>query len=480
MGCRKRAPLSQPGSTGWLVLPPIKYTILMTTLRRSLFVFGWLGYAAASMCQTYENSWPVPNEAVYAIAHDPTSNTVFVGGIFTTMNGQPRSGLASMDATTGALRSWAPTLDGFVYTLKLVGNTLYVGGDFEIVNTLTRNNLCAFDVTTGAVSTTWNPNVDGSVLDIEEVGGTLYIAGIFYGVQGVVRYGVAAVSTSGFGMATPWDPGLINDFVRTVEVSGNTVYIGGQFDMVDGNNREYVAAINRTTGAVLPWDPSPGDRVTSVYADGNTTYVMGSFYGIGGASRTGIGAIDGTGSATSWNAGLNEDGLCATRAGNVLYAGGSFTMAGGQARNGLAALDVNTGLATTWDPGLAYGPNIIYVNEVVVGGGRIFVGGDFQTVNGTLHPYFAVWSGAPLVGVEEHSDLPTLDVYPNPSTGCLTLRTNDPAAQRVLIEDALGRQVRSLPFRASLDISDLAVGTYIVTISDVHGTALSRASVVKE
>ena len=79
---------------------------------------------------------------MYALAL--AGSTVYAGGEFGTIGGQPRRSLAALDAQTGAVSSWDAALDGSVYALAVKGSTLYAGtyagvwesGDFG--NTWTR------------------------------------------------------------------------------------------------------------------------------------------------------------------------------------------------------------------------------------------------------------------------------------------------------------------------------------------------------
>src|SRR4051812_44610777 len=49
---------------------------------------------------------------VYAIL--PLGNRIYIGGDFTHVNGQNRTRLAAIDATTGQLTDWAPAANGWV------------------------------------------------------------------------------------------------------------------------------------------------------------------------------------------------------------------------------------------------------------------------------------------------------------------------------------------------------------------------------
>src|SRR5690606_18949552 len=88
------------------------------------------------------------NERVRAIANDGLGGW-YLGGNFTEVDGQPRAGLAHVNAA-GQLTDWNPGANSTVYTLAVHNNVLYAGGDFTQAGGQTRNRLAAFTVANGA------------------------------------------------------------------------------------------------------------------------------------------------------------------------------------------------------------------------------------------------------------------------------------------------------------------------------------------
>src|SRR4029077_13576160 len=86
-----------------------------------------------------------------------SGSTVYVGGYFGYIGGQPRSALAALDATTGAVTTWDPHPDYTVRDLVVSGSTVYIAGGFSAVGGEERNSIAAVDAASGAV-TAWNPN----------------------------------------------------------------------------------------------------------------------------------------------------------------------------------------------------------------------------------------------------------------------------------------------------------------------------------
>jgi hypothetical protein len=70
---------------------------------------------------------------------------LYVGGAFTTLGGQPRASLGSVDLTTGVVTAWNPGTNGTVTALAVHGATIYAGGTFTTAAGAFLSNLAAFD-----------------------------------------------------------------------------------------------------------------------------------------------------------------------------------------------------------------------------------------------------------------------------------------------------------------------------------------------
>ncbi len=447
---------------------------------RTAFVLAAGISALGAGAQTFMSNWPNPNDIVGSVAYDPVSDLVFIGGNFTSVDGQPRDGLASFYASSGTLTSWAPDLGiGGVSSMSIVDARLYIGGSFDEVDGTTRNSAASFDIPSGTLNN-WNPNVSSTVWDMDASTSAVYLTGQIFTVQGQSRDHFAAVNTTGSGTPTAFDVGYCDDYGYAVAVEGNVTYCGGEFYYIGGQTRPNIAAVNATTGAVTSWNPGADGWVTDLAVGGSTVYAAGNFYQCGGESRYGVAAIDATtGDATTWNAQSNDwVNSVAVNAGTV-YVGGPFNSIGGQARNGFAALSATTGAALPWNPVLENGPNDLFIATIQVYPPYLFVGGDFTTVGGTPHGYLAAFSGI-VAGVEEAPAIPQLQVAPNPTTGQLTLGAQQPDMKTVEVQNVLGERVLALPYQRTIDLGRLAPGPYSITVRNADGAALARARVVRE
>jgi trimeric autotransporter adhesin len=212
-------------------------------------------------------------------------NVVYIAGDFTLAANHSgstatRMYLAAEDATTGALLPWSPTLNGRAYFLALSPDrsTLYVGGQFTMVNGQPHSHLVAFDVASGRVSPVLpNMNVNGTVKAIAASGSDLYIGGAFTSVSGQPRVRLAKLTLGGTGvwvLNPSWKPAA-GDEVRDIiaDAPGGRVIVAGWFKTVNGSaSQAHIASLSMSSGASLPWANHPGYEVLDLARSGSFLY----------------------------------------------------------------------------------------------------------------------------------------------------------------------------------------------------------------
>jgi|GEM_PF-494163 len=360
-----------------------------------------------------------PNGIVWVNIADGSGGW-YIGGDFTTVGGQPRAGLARLNAD-GSLHPFDPGVTGTVQALLLNGTTLYLGGAFTAVGGLARQNLAAVDVNTGT-PTSWSPTANNLVEYFALSGSTIYVVGNFNQINGVARVQRAAISTSGTGALTGWYPTLsVPGSISAIAANSSTVFLGGNFTTVNGIARQNIVAVNLTTGATLAWNPGSTVAVRHLTLNGNTIYVVssvggtdlvarsttgngtwlwsassqgdiwyassnatqvliaGPFTQINGQARAGCALLNASdGSLLAWNPMLNGGAVYSGAfSGGSIHIGGTFASLGGVPRQNLAAFDMSTGALRTWNPTVDHS-----VNSIVLGNGLVYAGGSFITANG--------------------------------------------------------------------------------------------------
>ena len=424
-----------------------------------LYVGGWFfgtmggqprtGLAALDANTGQATAWnPSPNSTVCSVAI--SGGMVYAGGGFTSIGGQPRNNIAAFDAATGAATSWDPDANSTVETLAINGSTVFAGGSFTSIGGQPHNYLAAIDAISGTPNN-WDLTANNSVSALAVSGGKVYVVGGFTTLGGQPRKYIAAVDAA-TGVTTGWNPNAspnASPGVFAVAVSGNTVYVGGNFTNVGGQLRSHIAALNATTGLVTNWAVTNNSTFIGRLAvgGGGKIYVAGDFTSIGGQTRRGLAAIDSSVAlATNWDANISSGsyvGALAVNSGKV-YVGGYFASIGGWAYNNLAALDATTGQATYWYPN----PDG-YIYALATYGSTVYAGGSFQTVFGTAHASLVALRTVSVVGLEPPVDSlpPRLRSTPNPTRAGIALSFVLPEKADVDagVFDVSGRLIRSLP-----------------------------------
>jgi hypothetical protein len=386
-----------------------------------------------------------PNPSNPALALAAQGGSAYVGGLIATIGHQwvTRRNLAAIDLVTGAATAWDPAANDRVMTLALdaTATTLYCGGYFGSVGGQPRAYAAALDPVTGG-ATSWSPAPNDLVSSLSVSGGTVYLGGYFTQVGGAPRKYAGAVDAAS-GLATAFDPNSANQ-ISNVLAAGSRVYLAGIFIWMDGQVRNGLAAVDAFTGALDPWTPmSPTDYYSSPYylaLSGSTLLVAGRLDSLGGQARRNLGAVDvATGLATPFDP--EPDGLVDALAVNdaTLYVGGGFGRLAGQPRSGLASFQLSGGALTAWDPG----PNG-EVLAILPAGGTVFVGGQFLGM-GALPQFSLAAVSDPVAAAPPPARTESMLAQnaPNPARESTTLSFSLPAAERVtlVVFDLQGRRV---------------------------------------
>lgn len=241
--------------------------------------------------------------ATGVMALESTGDTIYVGGLFTHIAGQPRGNLAALDAEQGTVKAgWGPGTSrdgdptaGNVYALDASCATVLVGGRFDRLAGAERDRLGAVDVVTGQLRA-WNPGAYGTqgtaVHTVVRDGDRVYAGGEALSQIGGASsaQNIAALDAT-TGQATSWRPRFTNmdAAVRAIVPSpdSSTVYVGGANFGVEGVagaktfESERLAAFSASSGDLLPWYPSAPDPVNALLPAGGGVMVGGDFKSLG-------------------------------------------------------------------------------------------------------------------------------------------------------------------------------------------------------
>jgi PKD repeat protein len=264
-------------------------------------------------------------------------NIVYATGEFTSArpagspagtNETPRGGLLAFDITTGNLiTSFNHTLNaaGRIIVASPDGSRVYVGGDFTTVDGQSHGHIVAIDTASGNLATGFAATVDQTVLGLTATNSTVYAGGSFTTANATARNRVAAFSAT-TGAVTSWAPTADNGTVTAMVLSPDQsrVVIAGRFTTLNGASRYGIGAVDSSSGALTAWNSSfpirdAGDNssITSLTADANQIYATGYVFGSGG-NFEGTAGFDATGTL-NWLDSCHGDHYSAYATNGVLY-----------------------------------------------------------------------------------------------------------------------------------------------------------------
>jgi hypothetical protein len=320
------------------------------------------------------------NSTTGAFVISISGTRMLVGGSFT-MIGKARNYAACINAD-GSIDAWNPNAGGQVTALLVDGATVYLGGNFTSIRGQLRNRLASVDATSGAVNP-FDPNVNGTVYALAKIGTKVYAGGSFttVGAAATPRNRLAAFNTTDGTLDLEWNPNAGSQ-VNALSVDASTVYVGGNFTTIDNKTIGRLAAVDAVTGtADANWNPNAQNNVNCLYISNSKLYVGGGFTAIGGVSQNRLAAFNLTDKSlvTSWNP--NAGGTVSTLVvgGDMVFLGGFFTTIGGVTHRYVAAVNASDGTLSTWDPNLTASTS---VSALAVIGSELYVGGSFTSVGG--------------------------------------------------------------------------------------------------
>jgi hypothetical protein len=297
---------------------------------------------------------PVLNGVVTTVLAGADGTTVYLGGSFTHLNGACWRNVVQLSLATGVRTAFrAPLLNGATNDLALVGGRLIVGGQFTAVGGIAHGGLATLNATTGALDAymgidvalhhnypdrgTANAAVGVENVDVTPDGTRMIVIGNFRQADGLVRDQAFMVllqptgavvdpnwKTTGFESVC--NSKAFDSWVRDVQFSPDGSYFvvvttGGPYTgtLCDAASRWETAA---TGQAVTPrWVANTGgDTLFSVAVSGSAVYLGGherwlnnpngrDSAGAGAVPRPGVAALDPrTGIPLSWNPGRNPRG----------------------------------------------------------------------------------------------------------------------------------------------------------------------------
>ena len=276
-----------------------------------------------SFAPTVEFTQVADQPEVDALAVSTDGSTLYVGGIFDTVNGQPRQNFAALDTSTGALNpnvTIAPNQK--VGVIVATASLVYIGGSFDKIDGIARQHLAAISATTGALSDTWVPT---SAAGIDPC-------------PSLLPSGTSCGPTSNGGTGNVHSMALAPD--------GASLFLGGNFFYLNGVPRNALARVSTVDGSLINWRVKwatiPSESTSNPYQGPNVVWSIiptatAVFIGYGrtpnGLERYTMSTSSSTGECAAggcatiqWTRGTpgNVESLALNADGTRLFVGGHF------------------------------------------------------------------------------------------------------------------------------------------------------------
>ena len=327
---------------------------------------------------------------------------VFIGGAFTSYNGSIRTRIArvntdgSIDATFGH----STGANGIIRTSYIQPNgKIAFGGDFSTYSASARSCIARAN-TDGSIDINHNPGIgtNGAIVRTISMQSTnrLILGGDFIGYAGAASVRLARSLGNGNqdAVSFPVTTGANNIIYKTLVQPDDKIIIAGIFTSYGGAARNRIARVLSNAANDATFNPGTGTdgaiHTCALQSDGNII-IGGSFTNYNGTARSNIARITSTGTLdATFNPGTGTDGIiysCYVQSDGKIVIAGNFTTYNGTARNNIARLNADGSLDATFNPGTGAN-NIIYTTCGQVDG-KVIIGGNFTSYDGTARNYFA-------------------------------------------------------------------------------------------
>ncbi|MFN5458681.1 MAG: hypothetical protein ACK5AY_02105, partial [Bacteroidota bacterium] len=329
---------------------------------------------------------------------------IIVAGYFTTYNGTSIGNNVTRLNSDGSLdvsfNVGTGVSNNSVYTAAIQSDgKIILGGNFSTFNGTARNNIVRIN-TNGSLDTGFDPGsgFSSSVYSVKiQSDGKIIAGGWFFSFNGYTTNYVARLNSdgsidTGFSTVTAF-----NSNVSAVNLqSDGKVIVVGEFTKFNGTVKNRIARLNSNGSLDTGFYPDQlsgfdGNVYTTAVQSDGKILVGGLFTSYQGVSRNNIARLNSDGSLDqSFNPGTGFNSVVESislQQDGKIIAGGWFTSFNGTSRFYITRLNSNGSIDLSFNPGSGF--SFIVKSTTLQGDGKIIVGGQFTSFNGTSRNYLA-------------------------------------------------------------------------------------------
>jgi uncharacterized delta-60 repeat protein len=330
-----------------------------------------------------------------------SEGNIIVGGSITSFNNSVWTRLiritstGAVDPTFGSPSQYGAN-DIINMTVNQPDGKLIIGGTFSAFNGGFKNTIARINEN-GSLDSTFDPGTGGTgggpntammLTSALQNDNKILIGGFFSSYNSTIINRIARLNADG-SLDVSFNPGFgANNTVRTILVqSDGKIIIGGDFTSFNGTSINRIARLNEDGSLDTSFNPGIGANSnvsTSALQSDGKIIIGGDFTSFNGTPIDRIARLNADGSLdTSFNPGTGANSFVFTSAlqndGKIII-GGNFTSYNGTSINRIARLNTDGSLDTSFNPGT--GPNSSVLTSILQSDGKIIIGGGFTTYNG--------------------------------------------------------------------------------------------------
>ena len=340
------------------------------------------------------------NNSVFTIAIQ-SDDKILVSGYFSTFNGSTQNKIVRLNTDGSVDTSFSVGAGPNYYIFDIIQQTdgkILVGGYFTTFNGSTQNCITRLN-TDGSVDTSFvtGSGFNSSVQTIDiQSDGKILVGGAFGLYNGSPHQFMARLNTDGSEDSTFNIGTGFNNQIETIAIqSDGKILVGGHFTYVDGSSHNRIMRLN-TDGSVdstLITGNGFDNGVLTIAIQSNGKILAGGYFtAYKGISNIGLCKITDIDLSSTFNTGSGFSNVdagdydvrtMAQQADGKMIVGGIFQMYNGSTHNRIVRLNTDGSADSTFVTGSGFN---WHVNTIVIqSNGKILVGGEFTTYNGSTH-----------------------------------------------------------------------------------------------
>ncbi|MCF8371341.1 MAG: T9SS type A sorting domain-containing protein [Bacteroidales bacterium] len=416
---------------------------------------------------------------------------IIIGGIFTSYNGTARNRIARLNADGSLDISFNPGTGAnySVYSTAVQSDEkIIIGGYFTSYNG-TAINLIARLNADGSLDASFNPETgsDGGVKSIAiQSDGKIVIGGQFTSYNGTASIHIARLNDDGsFDVSFNPGTGPSDDVYTTAIQNDGKIIIGGWFINYNGTGTNYITRLSANGSLDASFSSGTGANsivlTTDMQSDGKTI-IGGIFTSYNGTARNRIARLNPDGSLdTSFNPGTGASSWVNTttiQSDGKIIIGGDFTSYNGTAINRIARLNADGSLDASFNMGT--GADYGVYTTAIQSDGKIIIGGSFKSYNGTSRNRVARILVS-TIGITSTHIEEGISIYPVPFSDELTIEVKGYSKKlNFEIFNTSGQVVLngSVTGKTRVQASQLASGVYLLKLE--NGKSIKFKKLLKE